>query len=89
VGEFTSDYLPDSGSRHGPISHDDFENQELPGHSHPILEEGRGEGIMRILVSSDPVNKYDKTIELRRPTGSRRDCPIRFLFGHRQYALKQ
>jgi hypothetical protein len=58
VGEFTSDYLPDSGSRHGPISHDDFENQELPGHSHPILEEGRGEGIMRILVSSDPVNKY-------------------------------
>ena len=65
MGEFTPDYPPDSGSRHGPISRDDFENQELPGHSHPILEEGRGEGIMRILVCSDPVNKYRARIRAR------------------------
>ena len=58
MGEFTPDYLPDSGSRHGPISRDDFENQEPPGHPHPIPEEGRGEGISRILVCPDPVNKY-------------------------------
>jgi hypothetical protein len=53
VGEFTLDYLPDPGSRHGPISRDDFENRDLPGHWHPILEAGRGEEIMRILLCSD------------------------------------
>jgi hypothetical protein len=68
VGEFTPDYPPDSGSRHGPISRDDFENQDPPGHSHPILEEGRGEGIMRILVCSDPVNKYRTLVE-QNPAG--------------------